>query len=661
MRKPPSAERWRRVLAICWALLLVTSTVALAGTGTAAQPYEVADRTGSETGVGVVATDAPAASNQTVDGACVWENTAQGDYREHFDVSCPTSTREKGTIHFDMEGGWAYVIIVELPTSVDNATASVTLASGDQTQLETPTVPEFADDPELREALDEQLNGSSIGSTSSSGEGTGQAEPITTHRSEAILRPVEVFGQKDGRPRAFRAQSEDFWNEELDLGRRDVAVVGEGYTNAGSAGGEDTVLVYPDKTMTATFEMEPGVYDFEVRAYNPRVLSTKRYADAVQEKWHPVDDVEAVSGSFSVGIGDCTPRFAAQPKLEELSVRTDEAGADVQSARREFRQGSGGGGAGSGASRAAAAARARDADASEPTGGPLTADLPNVRLKRAYQGPNDDANDRQPDVEQKREDSAALNPLARTKRALEDRVTTSQRLANSVAPANDRLTASGREYATTMREVRRCHGGGYVPVAQTQEDQENFAADIDGRTAKQTVAAALRKRGFEPPQSSGLTMEDYVWTKVTQGSRGQTVTGTREAYVRVGPDGNILPNPQTLARQRELGDVEAGTLEGASHVLNVEMYRYPDGEHDATVRFVEVETGIIRNQRQGEGTTGDAGLTEAIGDGLDQLQVDLAEPTDGRSSGKTIELYDGEGGGSGKGDGGGGSNGGDDS
>ncbi|MCU4801553.1 hypothetical protein OB920_14330 [Halobacteria archaeon HArc-gm2] len=658
MRENGSAERCQRVLAPCWALLLITSAISLAGAGAgaAARPQEVADETGVEPGFGAVAVDAAAASNRTVDGACVWENTAQGDYRTHFDVSCPTSTRQSGTVHFDMQGGWAYVVVVELPTGVDNATARVSLTGDGQTRMESPQTPEIVGDPELREAVADHLNRSSVETTPIPDEGGGQAEAITTHRGEAILRPVEVSGQKDGRPRAFRAQSEDFWNAELDLGRRDVAVVGEGYTNAGAGGGDDSVLVYPKKSMTATFELEPGVYDFEVRAYRPRVLSTNRYADAVQEKWHPVDDVEVSSGSFSVGVGDCTPRFAAQPKLEELSVRSDEAGADVERTQREHRQRGSGGGGGSAASRAAAAARARGADASGSTGGPMTAGLPNVSLKRAYEGPTDDPNDRQPDVEQKREDSAALNPLARTKRALEDRVTASQRLAGGSAPAGDGLDSVEREYAATMSEVRRCHGGGYVTVPpSTDDDEATYAADIDGRTATQAVAAALRERGLEPPQGSGLTMEDYVWTRVTQGSRGQTVTGTREAYVRVGPDGNVLPNPQTLARQRALGDVEAETLEGASHVLNVEMYRYPDGQHDATVRFVEVETGLIQNQRQGAGATGDAGLAEAVDDGLDQLQVDLAEPTDGRSTGKTIGLSDGEGSGSGGSNGGGGS------
>lgn len=159
-------------------------------------------------------------------------------------------------------------------------------------------------------------------------------------------------------------------------------------------------------------------------------------------------------------------------------------------------------------------------------------------------------------------------------------------------------------------------------------EREDLSADISESAAVYAVTRALRNRGFTP--APGLTLEDYLRTDVTQASRGETVTGTREVYVRVGPDGNLLPSQEWLEQEQEAGRVEEGTLQGATRLLNFELFQYPDGRHDVAMKLMRVESAVIKNQRMGEGGPMNTGLTEAIDDAWDKFEIEFGQPTDGR-------------------------------
>ncbi|WP_276257301.1 hypothetical protein [Haloglomus litoreum] len=571
------------------ALLLLTATAPVTGTPSPSDGAGVDALQDEDTGA--------------VDGACVWENTVTGDaYGNEFGVTCTNSTLDGGTIEFDMRNGWAYLVVVEVPDGVEEARFEAR-----------PTGP-----PEAPQVI-----------TDYSGV---EPENIVPLRGSTILRPVEVLRPQDGQRRVFRTAREEAFQADTDPQRREVAVAMTPYVTLGSPA-DQQVRAYPAGPMRASLDLPPGVYDLEIRAYKPRVWNLNELDRDLERKF--VAGSPTTRSTLSVGVGDCNPRFSAPPKLRELDVRETEYRADLTDAGETLR--SSGGGGGSGAARAAQAASVADDAVRGGEGslsGAMTQGLPNVALKRAYEGPNGDRPDRNPDVEQKRADSSALNPIERTKRDLDERVTLSQGFAEETAAATDALRRIQRERATTRAEIRRCHGGGYTTGATGDDgdttNEEQYRADISEEAAIEAVARGMRERGMVPPATSGLTLENYLYTDVLQGSRGGTETGTRVVYMRVSPDGNPLPNPETVAQQRASGEVETGSLEGASHMLTFKQFRYPDGGHDAAAQFVEVETGIIRGQQMGSGGGGTAGLTDAVDAAWTELDVTFGRPDDGR-------------------------------
>jgi hypothetical protein len=103
-----------------------------------------------------------------------------------------------------------------------------------------------------------------------------------------------------------------------------------------------------------------------------------------------------------------------------------------------------------------------------------------------------------------------------------------------------------------------------------------LSADVSARDATDTVTDALRDEGISPPPDSDLDLEDYVKTDVKRGSRGETTIGTREATIRVGPNGNILPSPSSLPDW-----------------LDFEFFELPGGDYDVQVQHVDVATSEI--------------------------------------------------------------------
>jgi hypothetical protein len=191
-----------------------------------------------------------------------------------------------------------------------------------------------------------------------------------------------------------------------------------------------------------------------------------------------------------------------------------------------------------------------------------------------------------------------------------------------------------RSRSDPVRAIQRTAGNQAVQ-ATVQRKQENGAGSgderlqtrVSGAMATEAAGRALGQVGFEP--ASGHTWDDYVYTEVT-GVPERNEQGTRHVRVRVGPDGHLLPNPVYQERQREAGEVDEGSLQGASHLLNIKVFRHGLGRHSAAVQFIDVESGVIENQRMGKGGLFRAGLATAIGRGIEKLEVPLRDPADGR-------------------------------
>jgi hypothetical protein len=200
----------------------------------------------------------------------------------------------------------------------------------------------------------------------------------------------------------------------------------------------------------------------------------------------------------------------------------------------------------------------------------------------------------------------------------------------------DTNASAGQSRSRTdpVRAIQRTAGNQAVQgIVQRQQDDGGGSGDatlqtrVSGAMVTEAAGRALAQVGFEP--ASGLTWDNYVYTEVT-GIPERNEQGTRHVRVRVGPDGHLLPNPDYLERKREAGGVDEDSLQGATHLLNVKVFRHGLGRHSAAVQFLDVESGVIENQRMGQGGLFRAGLATAIGRGIDKLEVPLRDPTDGR-------------------------------
>lgn len=171
---------------------------------------------------------------------------------------------------------------------------------------------------------------------------------------------------------------------------------------------------------------------------------------------------------------------------------------------------------------------------------------------------------------------------------------------------------------------------GDAPRETVQNRNEKLPTDISEDEGLEAVADALRERGLRPPPGSDLTLEDYLISSVDKATRGQTVTGSRSVSVRLGPDGNLLPkHEEAIKRARFDGDT-AGSLQGAAHWLDIDLSRVEEGDFDAQVNLVDVETGKIEESHYAGWNEQNADLADVINEALGNVEGRLREPTDGR-------------------------------
>lgn len=175
----------------------------------------------------------------------------------------------------------------------------------------------------------------------------------------------------------------------------------------------------------------------------------------------------------------------------------------------------------------------------------------------------------------------------------------------------------------------------YLEGEACPEDESSSSEDVNisADEATQAVVQAMRDRGLTPPPGSGLTLEDYVWTRVVvQGSSENRRSVTRQVRLNIGPDGHILPSSAWMDEHRMVCRVDDGELVPPTKWLNFRLLRQHDA-HDAVIQVIDIETGRIENQRMGEGGPGANGLGDAVDDAWNRLEVPIGSPTDGRVSG----------------------------
>lgn len=159
----------------------------------------------------------------------------------------------------------------------------------------------------------------------------------------------------------------------------------------------------------------------------------------------------------------------------------------------------------------------------------------------------------------------------------------------------------------------------------------------DGDDLNEALLTVMRWRGLTPPAGSGLKLEDYIHleTVVIPGGIHENSTGdgvTFRAYLRVGPDGGILPRADAIGAETfsQLCRVEPGSLVEATHWLRFKPVRHTDGTHDAFSQWIEARNQIIRRQQERPGSDGDNGMADAINASWSALDLDGLHLSDGR-------------------------------
>ncbi len=162
------------------------------------------------------------------------------------------------------------------------------------------------------------------------------------------------------------------------------------------------------------------------------------------------------------------------------------------------------------------------------------------------------------------------------------------------------------------------------------------APDLSAEKASDTVQQALAAQGIEPPQGSGLSLEDYVRTDTDIGEINTTEDGskldvtqemTRTALIRLGPNGNVLPKPSALPGARSC-TAESETLQKATTWFKIKFISMEGDEWDVATRRRDVATGSIEGATYTGWNTDNPDLQSVTESAVEDADP-LGEATDG--------------------------------
>jgi hypothetical protein len=536
---------------------------------------------GVDLGVGPVH-DVDAQSENGTGTDCLPGNFTGDAYPTHFEFDCPDWSGND-TLDVAATGAGAYVLVLELPDRVENATVLA------------------------------ETRGPYYGSGAIRERPGAEPTSLLPYRGKAVLQPTETLAPYDGQRRVYRQIIEEEWTEKLDIDDDEVAVVLDGYqpvTSGGGATGELTIHAL--ENFGATFDLPRGEYEVELRAYLTRTYGEDFYINEFADDF-VVERPPVRVSTLTLETGSCIGTAEAEAALLDANQRKRAAEAQAVTAQQQARAS----GAVGVAEVAARVSAAPDADTTTTLGsvvniGSATTDI-RTRLE--------------------------------TGRSLDRQTTGRFAEAATIQGQYDALSeAAGECGDQTIVDLYDAYGEGGERAERDErsEQDEDLDADVSREEAIEAVADALRERGFEAPERGGLTLEDYLTTDVHRGSRSGG-TGTRHVTLRVGPGGNLLPSHGAV------GDAPAGSLQGATHWVDLSLHEIEGGDHDVTLQYIDVETGLIERQRYAGWNTDDQDLSAVTGEAFDAFEVELGQPTDGRvpGAGGGGESSDGGGGGDG--------------
>jgi hypothetical protein len=497
--------------------------------------------------------------NETRTDCLAGEFTGEA-YPTHFEIDCPDGSGND-TLDVTATGAGGYVLVIELPDRVENATVLA------------------------------ETHGPYYGSGAIRERPGATPTSLLPHRGKAVLQPTETLAPYDGQRRVYRQIIEEEWTEKLDIDDDEVAVVLDGYQPVASGGGAAGQLtLHAPENFGATFDLPRGEYEVELRAYLPRSYSEDFYLDEFADDF-VVERPPVRVSTLRVETGTCIGTAEAEAALLDANQRKRAAEARAATAQQQART-----------KRAVGVAEVAARVSTAPDSGITTTLGSVVSIGSA---------------------TADLRTKLEAGRSLDRQTTGRFAEAATIQEQYDALSeAAGECGDQTIVDLYDADGEEGEGSEQDERD-EDLEADVSREEAIEAVADALRERGFEAPEGSDLTLEDYLMTDVHRGSR-QGGTGTRHVTLRVGPDGNLLPSHGVV------GDGSTGSLQGATHWVDLSLHEIEGGDHDVTLQYIDVETGVIERQRHAGWNTDNQDLSAVTGEAFDAFEVDLGQPTDGR-------------------------------
>ena len=157
--------------------------------------------------------------------------------------------------------------------------------------------------------------------------------------------------------------------------------------------------------------------------------------------------------------------------------------------------------------------------------------------------------------------------------------------------------------------------------------ESNNSSDDDSEAAKtasaQGLAMALAQQG--KTAAPGYMLSDYVMTRAKGSAR-------ESSWLHLGKTGQILPaNPRENNLEQVCLHGESGLLDPPRFRLNFKQ-REVDGEIFVFVQVIDIETGLIREQREAVAPSSSANdRAEAMSAAMSMLNTTVGTPSDGYS------------------------------
>lgn len=350
------------------------------------------------------------------------------------------------------------------------------------------------------------------------------------------------------------------WREQVSPAASETAIVGQTGLQPADVTGETYRLFRPNP-MRIPVWLDPGVYEFDVRTYqlsDPIPLETSGSSPVYDQISAALDNSPTTAATVTVEIGRCLSYEDTEGGKYAVHRQQEAAEAQTQQQLREVRE-----------QRSDSGASADEMTAS------------------AAENPNDAMSGSIPSVTDGEEALSLFQSQTEQ--------------SSTISSALDELGSLSELYQQAAEALV-----GEEPPPTPEE----AGIDVSEGQATDAVVEALENRGIEPPAGSDLSLSDYVRTDLDISSRGETPTGHREASVRVGPNGNILPRHDELPEADS--PCQTGYLQPSTEWLTFEFHEMPGGEFVTQTEMVEVATSRI---------------DQASMEGVEQSYTDLGDVT----------------------------------